>query len=44
MSKGTLDDAGTPTREDMLAPAEPLVDDDEDVPIAEAPLPGYGTE
>jgi hypothetical protein len=30
--------------DDILAPEEPLTDDDEDQPIADAPLPGYGTE
>ena len=44
MSEVGLDDAGTPTLEGLLVPAEPLVEDDEDLPIAEAPLPGYGTE
>jgi hypothetical protein len=29
--------------DDILAPEEPLIDD-EDLPIAIAPLPGYGTE
>ena len=30
--------------DDILAPEESLIEDDEDLPIAEAPLPGYGTE
>lgn len=30
--------------DDILAPEEPLVGDDEALPIADAPIPGYGTE
>ena len=45
MSEGTTDGTGTRSREDMLASEEPpLFANDEDLPIADAPLPGYGTE
>ena len=46
MSAGTCYDTGAPTIEpdDIPAPEAPLMDTDADCPIADAPVPGCGTE
>jgi hypothetical protein len=44
MSEGTIDDTGARGLEDMLASEDPLIENEENLPIADAPLPGYGTE